>query len=181
VSAQLSLSDLKPAPALATASRILSRSLVERARRSSRVTTRTSPGSSLRIAFASSGRSVLAPETFSLNTLAAPAANSSASAPPALDVADDGLPARMDVHVLHGHLLLAFAAVAIERIKQHCISAGEFPTRGRASKWPSPALAAMPALRCDGFAYWIFPMKKAPGERRLVNCCGLARSLAEGL
>src|SRR6266498_4923019 len=56
------LSDLKPAPALATASRMLRRSLVERASRSSRVTTSTSPASSLRIALANSGRSVRAPE-----------------------------------------------------------------------------------------------------------------------
>src|SRR5262249_34128139 len=57
VSAQASASDLKLAPALATASRMLSKSLVDRASRSSRVTTSRSPASSLRIALASSGRS----------------------------------------------------------------------------------------------------------------------------
>src|SRR5262249_25074979 len=62
VSAQASASDLKLAPALATAQRMLSKSLVDRASRSSRVTTSTSPASSLRIALASSGRSVLAPD-----------------------------------------------------------------------------------------------------------------------
>ena len=36
--------------------------------------------------------------------------------PPALDVADDGLTALVDVDVLHRDLLLAFAAVAIERM-----------------------------------------------------------------
>ena len=36
--------------------------------------------------------------------------------PPALDIADDGLTALVDVDVLHRDLLLAFAAVAIERM-----------------------------------------------------------------
>jgi hypothetical protein len=44
--------------------------------------------------------------------------------PPALDIADDGLTALVDVDVLHRDLLLAFAAGAIERIKQHRMSAG---------------------------------------------------------
>ena len=45
--------------------------------------------------------------------------------PPALDVADDGLTALVDVDVLHRDLLPAFAAVAIERIEQSRIGAGE--------------------------------------------------------
>src|SRR5712691_2177152 len=73
VSAQASLRLLKPAPRSAIAAITLSRSRVDLASRSSRVTTSTSPGSSRPIAFTSSGRSVLAPDTFSLNTLAQPA------------------------------------------------------------------------------------------------------------
>jgi hypothetical protein len=38
--------------------------------------------------------------------------------PPALDVADDGPTALVDVDVLHRDLLLAFAAVAIERMSK---------------------------------------------------------------
>jgi hypothetical protein len=38
--------------------------------------------------------------------------------PTALDVADDGLTALVDVVVLHRDLLLAFAAVAIERMSK---------------------------------------------------------------
>src|SRR5215468_3157164 len=57
---------------------MLSRSRVERARRSRRVTTSTSPDSSRRITLASSGLSVFAPETFSLKMLPQPAACSSA-------------------------------------------------------------------------------------------------------
>src|SRR5262245_52218910 len=57
---------------------MLSKSLVERARRSRRVTTRTSPDSSRRITFASWGLSVFAPEAFSLKMLPQPAACSSA-------------------------------------------------------------------------------------------------------
>src|SRR5215470_3740065 len=57
---------------------MLSRSRVERARRSRRVTTSTSPDSSRRITLASSGLSVFAPETFSLEMLPQPAACSSA-------------------------------------------------------------------------------------------------------
>src|SRR5262249_19323023 len=49
--------------------------------------------------------------------------------PPALDVADDGLTALVDVDVLHRDLLLAFAAVAIERIEQSRIGAGELVRR----------------------------------------------------
>jgi len=79
VSAQASLRLLKPAPRSAIAAITLSRSRVDLASRSSRVTTSTSPGSSRPIAFTSSGRSVLAPDIFSLNTLAQPAAISSAS------------------------------------------------------------------------------------------------------
>jgi hypothetical protein len=78
VSAQASFSDLKPARALAIASR-MSWSRVERASRSNRVTTSTSPGASLHNALANSARSVFAPDTFSLNTLTQPAARSSAS------------------------------------------------------------------------------------------------------
>src|SRR5262249_33833140 len=79
VSAHVSLSERKPAPRWPTSSSTLSRSRVERARRSRRTTINTSPGSSRRMIFASSGRSVLAPEIFSLNTLAQPAAISSLS------------------------------------------------------------------------------------------------------
>src|SRR5262249_36140113 len=57
---------------------MLSRSRVERARRSRRVTTSTSPDSSRRITLASSGLSVFAPEAFSLKMLPQPAACSSA-------------------------------------------------------------------------------------------------------
>jgi hypothetical protein len=57
----------------------LSRSRVERARRSRRVTTSTSPGSSRRNTLASSTRSPRAPLAFSRKTLAHPAAVSSAS------------------------------------------------------------------------------------------------------
>src|SRR6516164_1983579 len=50
--------------------------------------------------------------------------------PPALDVADDGLTALGDVDVLHRDLLLAFAAVAIERMyDQSRIGAGELVRR----------------------------------------------------
>ena len=45
--------------------------------------------------------------------------------PPAVDVADDGLTALVDVDVLHRDLLLAFAAVATERIEQSRIGARE--------------------------------------------------------
>jgi hypothetical protein len=78
VSAQLSLSERKPAPRFASSSSRLSKSLVERASRSSRVTTSTSPCSSLRITLANSGRSVFAPGAFSLKMLPQPAACSSA-------------------------------------------------------------------------------------------------------
>jgi ubiquinone/menaquinone biosynthesis C-methylase UbiE len=59
----------------------LSRSRVDLASRSSRVTTSMSPGSSRPIPFTSSGWSVLAPDIFSLDTLAQPAAMGSASWP----------------------------------------------------------------------------------------------------
>src|SRR5262245_12561039 len=55
--------------------------------------------------------------------------------PPALDIADDGLTALVDVDVLHRDLLLAFAAVAIERIEQSRIGAGELV--GLAQSFPS--------------------------------------------
>jgi ABC transporter substrate binding protein len=42
-----------------------------------------------------------------------------------LDRSHDGLTARMHVDVLHSDLLLTLAAVAIERLEQHRISAGE--------------------------------------------------------
>ena len=47
-------------------------------------------------------------------------------APGALDHPDHRLTALVDVDVLHRDLLLAFAAVAIERIEQSRIGAGEF-------------------------------------------------------
>jgi hypothetical protein len=56
---------LKPAPALAIVSRMLSRSRVERASRSKRVTMSASSGSSRLSSLASSARSVFAPDTFS--------------------------------------------------------------------------------------------------------------------
>jgi len=49
--------------------------------------------------------------------------------PPAVDVADDGLTALVDVDVLHRDLLLAFAAVATERIEQSRIGARELVGR----------------------------------------------------
>jgi hypothetical protein len=69
VSAHASWRLLKPAPRAVIAAITLSRSRVDLASRSSRVTTSTSPGSSRPIAFTSSGRSVFAPDIFSLNTL----------------------------------------------------------------------------------------------------------------
>ena len=45
--------------------------------------------------------------------------------PGGLDHADDRLPARMDVDVLDRDLLLALAAVAVERFEQRGIGAGE--------------------------------------------------------
>lgn len=65
VSANGSASDLKPARALPMASRMLSRSRVDRASRSSRVTISVLPGASRRRTLASSARSVLAPLAFS--------------------------------------------------------------------------------------------------------------------
>ena len=65
VSAQLSFKLLNPAPFAAISAKILSKSRVLRARRSSRLTTSTSPDSSLETALRSSGRSVRAPDSFS--------------------------------------------------------------------------------------------------------------------
>src|SRR5262245_438634 len=45
--------------------------------------------------------------------------------PPALDVADDGLTALVDVDMLHRDLLLALAAVPVEGIEQSRVGAGE--------------------------------------------------------
>jgi len=78
VSAHASASDLKPAPAFATASSTLSRSRVERASRSSRVTSNTSPAPRAPMAFARAFLSVTAPLTFSAKTFSAPAAASAA-------------------------------------------------------------------------------------------------------
>jgi hypothetical protein len=61
VSAQASANDLKPAPLSPAASSTLSRSRVEPASLSSRVTSRTSPGPKAAIALANAFRSVTAP------------------------------------------------------------------------------------------------------------------------
>ena len=45
--------------------------------------------------------------------------------PRGLNPTDNGLPAGMHVHVLYRDLLLALAAVAIERVQQHCEGARE--------------------------------------------------------
>ena len=45
--------------------------------------------------------------------------------PRGLNYAYHGLPAGMNVHVLDHDLLGALAAVAIERVEQHCEGAGE--------------------------------------------------------
>src|SRR5215207_871618 len=73
VSAQVSFSERKPACLSATAARVLSRSRVERASRSRRVTRTTSPGLRARRRRVSSGRSARAPLTFSRKTFSAPA------------------------------------------------------------------------------------------------------------
>ena len=44
--------------------------------------------------------------------------NSVLTLPPALDGADDGLAAFMDVDMLDGDLLLPFTAVTVERLQQ---------------------------------------------------------------
>jgi hypothetical protein len=59
-------SDLKLAPALLIASRVLSKSLVDLANRSSLQTTKQSPSQSAAMAFASWGLSLYAPLIFSL-------------------------------------------------------------------------------------------------------------------
>jgi hypothetical protein len=46
--------------------------------------------------------------------------------PPALDIADDGLAALMNVNMLYRNLLLAFPAVTIERIEQDRIGARQY-------------------------------------------------------
>ena len=59
-------SDLKLAPASPIVPRVLSKSLVDRAKRSNFVTTTVSPGSGDAIHLASAARSVLMPDCFSL-------------------------------------------------------------------------------------------------------------------
>ena len=71
VSAQELPRDLKPAPRSPIAARVLSRSLVLRARRSSLVTSNTSPSSRTATALAKALRSVTAPLTFSAKTCSA--------------------------------------------------------------------------------------------------------------
>jgi hypothetical protein len=71
VSAQASASDLKVAPASPTTANTFSRSLVDRASLSSRVTVNVSPGPSSARALASARLSVLAPLTFSEHSLTA--------------------------------------------------------------------------------------------------------------
>ena len=73
LSAQPSPSDLKLAPAFAIVSRVFSKSRVDRARRSSFVTTTTSPGSREAKQRASTALSVVMPDCFSANTCVAPA------------------------------------------------------------------------------------------------------------
>ena len=73
VLAQASARLLKLAPALATASSTLSKSLVLRASLSSLVTSSTSPSESAASALRSIGRSERAPESFSEKTRVAPA------------------------------------------------------------------------------------------------------------
>jgi hypothetical protein len=46
--------------------------------------------------------------------------------PPALDIADDGLAALVNVNMLDRDLLLTLAAVPVERIEQDRIAAREF-------------------------------------------------------
>ena len=79
VSAQASLSERKPAFRSAMAASVFSRSLVERARRSSRVTISTSPAPSEAMALRNWMRLVLAPLATSRNTFPAPAAFSAAT------------------------------------------------------------------------------------------------------
>src|SRR5215468_6704198 len=85
--------------------------------------------------------------------------------PLALDVADDGLPALVDVDVLHRDLLLAFAAVAIERIEQSRIGAGELVRL--AQSFPS-ALEALIADHSPPVAF----------HRRVMACDKLCRDHA---
>jgi hypothetical protein len=79
VSAQASPSERKVARRSATAARTFSRSRVERANRSRRVTRSTSPTTSAATTRPSCARSECAREAVSLNTLLAPAAISSAT------------------------------------------------------------------------------------------------------
>src|SRR6516164_5826812 len=76
VSAHASAKDRKPAFRSVIASSVFNRSRVDRARRSSRVTVRTSPGPSSANTRRSCARSVLAPLAVSRNTFPAPAARS---------------------------------------------------------------------------------------------------------
>ena len=82
VSAHVSASDRNPALRSVTAASVLRRPRVERARRSSLVTTSTSPGSSAAIARRSRARSALAPLTASRNTFRHPALLVAGPAPP---------------------------------------------------------------------------------------------------
>jgi hypothetical protein len=77
--ADTSCKDLNPAPRSDTVARTFRRSRVERASRSNRVMTSTSPGSNARSAFVNSARSDLAPETFSRKSLVQLAVVSSAT------------------------------------------------------------------------------------------------------
>jgi hypothetical protein len=45
--------------------------------------------------------------------------------PLVLDVANDGLPTLVNVHVFDGNLLLALAAMAVKRLKQSGVGAGK--------------------------------------------------------
>src|SRR5262249_41960029 len=67
--------------------------------------------------------------------------------PPALDVADDGLTALVDVDVLHRDLLLAFAAVAIESIEQSRIGAESLLAWLKFSRRPSNVCSPIMARR----------------------------------
>ena len=74
-----SIASAGSAPALLVASRMLSKSRVDRASRSRGVTIKVSPGRSALMTRANAARSATAPETFSLYTFAAPASRNAAS------------------------------------------------------------------------------------------------------
>lgn len=65
--------------------------------------------------------------------------------PRCLDYADHGLPAGMNVHVLDRDPLLALAAMAIERIEQHCESSGELT--GLVQMFPLPGTVKLGAVQ----------------------------------